>query len=46
MNEKYQQIEISLTNDNWQTVSQSIEEIIPAIVTGWKAKQSEELMDT
>ena len=42
INEKYQQIEINITNQNWQTVSKLIDEIIPIIVTGWKAKQSEE----
>ena len=45
INEKYQQIELSLTDEKWQTVSEAVDKVLPAIIAGWKAKQTQEVQD-
>ncbi len=45
-NEKYQLVEVPVSKNNWETVSEIIDPLMPVIVEKWKSKQSEESVDT
>jgi metal-sulfur cluster biosynthetic enzyme len=46
MNEKYQQLEVAVTESSWEALSEVIDPMIPTIMTSWKAKQAEEPEET
>lgn len=46
MNEKYQQVEMSVTESNWEEISEAIEPVVPDIVENWKAKQAGDTEET
>ena len=40
-NSKYQQIEISVDDSNWENVLEQLNLVIPSVIKGWKSKQHE-----
>lgn len=42
INQKLQQVELSLTDEKWKNISNKLDEVIPAIIAGWKAKNSQD----
>ncbi len=38
LNEKYQQLELSVTMSNWDTIREHLARLLPAVEKGWKAK--------
>lgn len=40
-NSKYQQIEISVNDSNWENVLEQLDLVMPSVIRGWKSKQHE-----
>lgn len=41
LNEKYEQLELPVTRENWDTLRANLETVLPAVEAGWKTKVEE-----